>query len=67
MPDESDPPIFTKRQLIQSLGQFLVVFLTGLGAHATLKELTWDVAYSSGIQAALSMLLILGFSKVGPK
>lgn len=32
--ESDDTPIFSKRQLVQSVGQFLVVFLTGLGGFA---------------------------------
>lgn len=70
--DPTDPPelplVFTKRQLVQSVGQFLVVFLTGIAAGAThLKDFTWDAVYIASIQAAMAALLILGFSRVGPK
>lgn len=68
----TDPPdmplVFTKRQLVQSAGQFAVVFLTGIAAGAAhLKDFTWDAVYIASIQAALSALLILGFTRVGPR
>ena len=53
-----------QRQIVQSLGQFLVVFLTGL---LVFQNIPTDInqLWQPFLQAALSALGIWGFSKMG--
>lgn len=58
-------PIWTPRQLIQSAGQFIVIFLMMVRpiGYANLSMTTiWEPL----IEATLGALVILGISRVGP-
>ena len=56
-------------QIVQSLGQFLIVFFTGLatykGWHEVVAIGVLDAVWQPTIQGMLAALGIWGFSKVG--
>jgi hypothetical protein len=60
-------PIFSGRQLVQSLGQFVVIVVSGLAVYKGFSELTADSFYQPVIQGLIGALAILGFSRVGAK
>ncbi len=61
----------TKKQLFQSVGQFLTVFVTGMLVYAGWSEITkvgvMNAIYQPLLQGVLAALGIWGLSKVGPK
>jgi hypothetical protein len=59
-------PIFTLRQLIQSLGQFALVVITNLMVFKGFSEITWDGLFQPIMQGLVVALGILGFTRVGP-
>lgn len=65
-----DPtPIGSRRQAIQSLGQFVAIFLSGLAGLATqesLSNLTWSSIYMLLAQSVLAVPAIKAISKLGP-
>lgn len=60
-----------KRQIFQSIGQFIVVFLLGMAVYkdwnAVLVIGIGNAVYQPLIQAGLSTAAIWGLSKTGPK
>jgi hypothetical protein len=58
-------PIWTLRQLIQSAGQFVVVFLM-MVRPIGFKNLSMETIWEPLIEATLGALVLLGFSRVGP-
>jgi hypothetical protein len=61
MADES--PIFSKRQLVQSAGQFTVIVATSIGSHATANGgVTWNIIVAAVCQGVIAALAILGMS-----
>jgi hypothetical protein len=59
-------PIFNLRQLIQSIGQFVLVVVTNLMVFKGFSEITWDGLFQPIMQGLVVALGILGFSRVGP-
>lgn len=58
-------PIFSARQLVQSVGQFVVIVVSGLAVYKGFSELTVDSFYQPVVQGLIAALAILGFSRVG--
>lgn len=60
----------TKRQATQSIGQFLIIFFSGLAIYkappASLEEF-WLWAWQPLIQGVITALGVWGVSKIGPK
>ena len=58
-----------QKQIYQSLGQFLIVFLTGMALFKTWGEVAQmgvlNAVWQPAIQGLISALGIYGFSKVG--
>ena len=66
-PPLDSTPIISRRQLVQSLLQFVAAFaLTFFGQAAHLKDVSWDTAYVSVGLAVGMVLANLGISFVGP-
>lgn len=59
-------PIFTLRQLIQSVGQFVLVVITHLAVYEKFSEMSLDNMVQPVIQGLIVALGILGFARVGP-
>jgi hypothetical protein len=59
-------PIFTLRQLIQSVGQFVLVVVTNLMVFKGFSEITWDGMFQPIMQGLVVALGILGFTRIGP-
>lgn len=59
-------PIFTLRQLFQSAGQFLIVFLILLKPAQGFSMLTMDTLFEPIVEGLIAALGILGISRVGP-
>lgn len=67
MNNTDDTPLFSKRQLVQSLGQFGITFLTSLGALlATSDAITWRQIAAALVAAGLAAGGSLGWSYVPP-
>ena len=63
--------LLSKRQLFQSVGQLVIVVITGLLVYedfAAVAAKGWaNALWLPGLQGILAALGILGISKVGPK
>lgn len=59
-------PIFSTRQLFQSAGQFLIVFLILLKPAQGFSGLTMDTLFEPIVEGLIAALGILGISRVGP-
>ena len=61
----------TKKQIFQSVGQFFVVFLSGMGIFKGWTEVqqvgVLNAIYQPSVQGLLSMAGIWGLSKIGPR
>lgn len=57
-------PIISMRQALQSLGQFAVIFITGIAVYRY-SELSWDVVWQPLLQGVLGALGVLGVSRLG--
>ena len=57
-------------QAVQSIGQFLIVFFTGMAIYKGWTEVqavgVLNAIYQPIVQGAISALGIYGFSKIGP-
>ena len=64
-------PILTKRQAFQSLGQLVIVVITGLLVYEDFASFqakgVLNALWSPALQGVLAALGILGISRVGPK
>lgn len=60
-----------QNQFVQSLGQFLIVFVSGMAIYKGWSDVVsagvMNAIYQPVIQGLISALGIWGFSKVGPK
>ena len=54
-----------QNQFWQSIGQFLIVFVSGMAVYKGFSELSLDAVYQPVVQGLISALGIWGFSKVG--
>jgi hypothetical protein len=59
-------PIFTLRQLVQSLGQFVLVVVTNLAVYDKFSDMSLDRMAQPIVQGLIVALGILGFARVGP-
>lgn len=59
-------PLFTIRQLVQSIGQFVLVVVSNIMVYKTFSEVTVDNLFQPIMQGLVVALGILGFSRVGP-
>ena len=55
----------TRRQIFQSIGQFLSVFITGLLVYSGVPQ-SLDQLWLPTLQGLLAALAILGVSRAGP-
>lgn len=58
-------PIFTVRQLIQSIGQAVVIFLVAIRVIGY-ESLSIETMWGPAIDSVLGALMLLGFARVGP-
>jgi hypothetical protein len=59
-------PLFTIRQLVQSVGQFILVVVTNIMVYKSFSEITADNLFQPIMQGLVVALGILGFSRIGP-